>query len=479
MGLHPTPSALIVSWDANPPLGRFRTVLQEYFGYDTIPLRLPKQNCEQVLKRELANALISHSGMNNPFILYCYGDSLMRQGQSRLLLTRSDRSVFVDWLKLRQEHLDKFDSNVLVILDCNHKVMQTAVNRYPILEDDMASRSKSIVQILVAPKFSHQDATPFPYVLANTLKAVAESSASGPIDIRYLVAEISRRSGPEYYAELYSLRPDQEDLKLQVCSYERQDSFVDTWYDPWVANNASKYLRVSVLPITWAEVDRWDAEAELKELLDVFEDHFDLMIESIVKIPNASSAQSSLQARIDEQIDKVGPRGLLIVVYNGHARRTDGGMILFGRSSDGQSVNWTEVTHTLNVANCDVVHVLDCCDALSATKGIEAEKQTQVDMARAADLKTNDSEFQGINETLAAGAREERVPAGPDSSMKVFAMVLREMAVQKIPISIHSWQQHIIAKSTVLTPSNMPIPHPVAETPNFLYPPAPHLPRFY
>ncbi|KAK2678636.1 hypothetical protein RAB80_007376 [Fusarium oxysporum f. sp. vasinfectum] len=67
-------------------------------------------------------------------------------------------------------------------------------------------------------------------------------------------------------------------------------------------------------------------------------------------------------------------------------------------------------------------------------------------MANAADFKTNDSEFRGINETLAAGAREEQVPAGPCSSMKVFAMVLHEMAVRKDPISILSWQQHIIAK---------------------------------
>ncbi|KAH7178904.1 hypothetical protein DER46DRAFT_496024 [Fusarium sp. MPI-SDFR-AT-0072] len=324
--------------------------------------------------------------------------------------------------------------------------MKSALNRYPILEDDLASRSKSIVQILVAPKSSQQNATPFPVILVNYLTAMIKSSASGLIDIKYLKAEISRHPEPEYFAELLSLRPYQEDLKLQVCSYESQSSFVDTRYDSWVPNHASKYLRVNVLPITWAEVDRWDAEAELKELLNVFQRYFDFMIESIIKIPNTSSAQSSLQLRIDQQIKKVGPRGLLIVVYNGHARRTNEGMIISGHSSGGQSVNWTEVTHTLNVAKCDVVHVLDCCDALSATKGIEAEKQTQIDMAKAAHLKTNDSEFHGINETLAAGAREERVPAGPNSSMKVFAMVLNEMALHNTAISILSWQQHIIAK---------------------------------
>jgi hypothetical protein len=83
---HSTPSALIVSWDVNPRLESFKEVLQEYFGYNAISFRLPNHNPEKALERELANALIRHSGMNNPFILYYYGDSLVRQGQSRLLL---------------------------------------------------------------------------------------------------------------------------------------------------------------------------------------------------------------------------------------------------------------------------------------------------------------------------------------------------------------------------------------------------------
>lgn len=114
-----------------------------------------------------------------------------------------------------------------------------------------------------------------------------------------------------------------------------------------------------------------------------------------------------------------------------------------GTSGDVQGVNWTQITHTLNIADCDVVHVLDCCDALSATKGSET---VQSEIAREANLHTGDSEYHGKNETLAAGAREERVPAGKASSMKVFAEVLNEMAVKNIKITIHSWQQWIVAK---------------------------------
>nr|RBQ94698.1 hypothetical protein FVER53263_07733 [Fusarium verticillioides] len=268
--------------------------------------------------------------MSNPFILYYYGDSLVRQGQSRLLLcrTRSDKSALVDWLKLRQEHIDKFNSNILTILDCKYRVVPTGKDRYPILEDDLCSRSKSVVQILIAPKSSQQNATPFPEILAKTLKAMLESSTTGVIDMKYLEGEISRHPEPEYIAKLFSLRPDQENLKLQVYSRERQGAFVESRYDPWVPSNASRHLRINVLPITWAEVDLWDAEAELKDLLDVFEVHFDFMIGSIFKIPDTPSAQSTLQLRIDQQIEQVGPRGLLIVVYNGHAKRTSEGMII-------------------------------------------------------------------------------------------------------------------------------------------------------
>lgn len=115
-----------------------------------------------------------------------------------------------------------------------------------------------------------------------------------------------------------------------------------------------------------------------------------------------------------------------------------------GSNGDSQSVNWTEITHTLNIVNCDVVHVLDCCDALSATKGIESNKETQIEIAEAADWNTDDSEYQGINETLTAGGREQRVPAGPDSLMRVFATVLRKMAARKIPITVLSWHQYIV-----------------------------------
>ncbi|KAJ4007473.1 hypothetical protein NW766_010159 [Fusarium irregulare] len=446
------PSALIVSWDASPPVEPLSTVLQEQFGYHTTPLRLPERNPEHFFKSSLADALASHWNTNNPFILYCHGNSLMRQGESRLRLAQNEKSASVDWLKLRQGHIDEFGSDILVILDCNHKVVRTAVNKYPILADDKKPGSKSIVQILVAPKLSRQDATPFPHVLAQTLRAVAESSKSGVIDIKYIKAEIARHSTLEVSPDLYSLRPDQEeDLKLTVSSHQAQSISMHSWDEPFQVNNTSKYPHVSVLPITWANVDLRDAKAELEELVDVFKAHFDFMIEKTVKIPNTSNAQSSLQTRINQQIEKVGPKGLLIVLYNGHARGTDRGMILSltfisgsGSNGDSHSVNWTEITHTLNIANCDVVHVLDCCDALSATKGIESNKETQIEIAEAADWNTDDSEYQGINETLTAGGREQRVPAGPDSLMRVFATVLRKMAARKIPITVLSWHQYIV-----------------------------------
>src|SRR5687767_3462638 len=106
--------------------------------------------------------------------------------------SQSENSVSLDWLKLRQEYIDKIVLNILVILDCNHKVLPTGVSRYPILADDKNPGSGSIVQILVAPTFSEQNATPFLHVLTQALKALAESSRSGAIDIRYLIAEIPR-----------------------------------------------------------------------------------------------------------------------------------------------------------------------------------------------------------------------------------------------------------------------------------------------
>lgn len=234
----------------------------------------------------------------------------------------------MDWLKLRQEYIDKLGFNILVILDCNHKIVQTMVDRYPILEDDMDPQSNSIVQVLVAPEFSKQNGTPFAHVLADTLREVTMSSSSATIDIRDFVAEVQRRLEPSSSTEIFSLRSTRENLMLTAFSHEEQVISEDIWHYPRISRNASNYVRVSVLPITWATVDGWDAESELQELTDVFEHHFDFTVERVVKIPNNSAAHSYLQRRINEQIKWVGPKGLLILLYNGHAKRTNGGMIL-------------------------------------------------------------------------------------------------------------------------------------------------------
>jgi hypothetical protein len=317
-------------------------------------------------------------------------------------------------------------------------------NRYPILEDDMDPQSKSIVQVIVAPKFSEQVPTRFAHMMANTLRDMTQSSTSQMINIKDFEAEVRRGLKPNPSVDLYSLRPVLQDLELPAFSSEGQVIGEDIRHAPRSVRIAPNYLYVSVLPITWAKVHGWDAEIELQKLVDVFKQHFDFMIETIVKIPNTFDAHSYLQRRVNEQIDKLGHKTLLIVLYNGHAKQTSGGMMLFGSNDDVQGVNWTDVTHTLNVADCDVIHVLDCCDALSATKGGGTEYNMQSEIAKEANLRTNESEYRGKNETLSAGARKERVPAGKASSMIVFADVLNEMAVKNVTITTHSWQQWII-----------------------------------
>ncbi|KAF4970174.1 hypothetical protein FSARC_2771 [Fusarium sarcochroum] len=418
------PQALLVSWDDESVIRTFGALLEEKFGYHATYVTLSAENAEMVLTESLHNSLSIHSDRINPFILYLHGDSSDNTAQSKLYL-----------------------SDALVILDCKHQVLRTKRKTYPILEHDRAPGSTNILQILVVPKDAKQPRASFSDVLTGTLRKMVHSPGSKVIEVKSLKAEISGLSGLLYPSELYDMRDNQNDLELRVCAPKP---------GPSVTRNREEHSSVFVLPITWSKVESIEAEAELEELIKVFQEHFDFTIEDTVKIPNDAGASSFLKNRIDQQIIKTEAEknGLLIVLYNGHANRENDDMYLAGDKKGVHTVNWTEFTHKFNIAHCDVVHVLDCCYSLSATKTSEV-KDEQEEMIEAANSKTRDVQFFGRNESLTAGGRQQMVPAGEESSMMVFATVLREMATQQpTTISIWEWQQHIIDKVGELMKGN-------------------------
>lgn len=110
------------------------------------------------------------------------------------------------------------------------------------------------------------------------------------------------------------------------------------------------------------------------------------------------------------------------------------------------SVDWTELVHGLNLARCDVVHILDCCYAAGGTKGYGETTQAGEDFYQAANSATKSDQVRGKNETLAACGRETRAPAGESSSMRLFANVLNELASERNDFSIDDWYHHIDAE---------------------------------
>lgn len=94
------------------------------------------------------------------------------------------------------------------------------------------------------------------------------------------------------------------------------------------------------------------------------------------------------------------------------------------RDGDDGVVNWTKLAHELNVSPCDVLQVLDCCFAATATKG-DNEKRT-AELIGASNMTTQLAEFNGRNETLASCGRDYETWAGRLSSMPLFADVLSQ-----------------------------------------------------
>ncbi|ORY09510.1 hypothetical protein BCR34DRAFT_568276 [Clohesyomyces aquaticus] len=200
--------------------------------------------------------------------------------------------------------------------------------------------------------------------------------------------EISRKDPAILLEDKPLFQPGDEDAKraLQLES-SRQSWFQKKANDS--LNIPNGYLKVAVLLIRWDDgIDEFKDghNQEIRNLRDLFKDRFHYDCE-IAKLENCRNPQVDLNCEILQHIRKHdGPNNLLVIYYTGHGRilqEHDGSRLeLLGtrKSEQNQDTHepiafWDAAEAPLkDLAEGDVLSILDCCFASSAAMKGRAEE---------------------------------------------------------------------------------------------------------
>ena len=102
------------------------------------------------------------------------------------------------------------------------------------------------------------------------------------------------------------------------------------------------------------------------------------------------------------------------------------------------TVKWSPIARVLDHAPCDVLQIIDCCFAATATK-TRGNRQDADDLLDSLREDAETSEYRGTNEYLASSSRDNIAHAGKYSSMVPFADELRKLAKQGKPFTVQEW----------------------------------------
>ncbi|OAL47996.1 hypothetical protein IQ07DRAFT_646192 [Pyrenochaeta sp. DS3sAY3a] len=178
---------------------------------------------------------------------------------------------------------------------------------------------------------------------------------------------------------------DFEKKEEEIRESERQAWFQNAVNEK--LDNPTGYLQVAVLVVRWhQDLDKsWEGhDAEIEQLKHLFRDKFNYEYKEIV-LGTEKKPELTLCLAIMAHVEEFdGPNNLLIVYYTGHGRlKNDAargeerleltpGPGTLGKTKSGHPATaiWTDAERPLlEVAEADVLAILDCCFASHAHKG--------------------------------------------------------------------------------------------------------------
>ena len=133
-----------------------------------------------------------------------------------------------------------------------------------------------------------------------------------------------------------------------------------------------RYAKVHVLLLRWQE-DDLGTEKEINDLEEILKGLYNYETERFV-IPSDDSTIQLEDALNDFRRARDGEANLLILYYGGHGaleHRSDhaGRSIWKAKKKGGPHLIWSELQGVLERAKADVVFILDCCFAATASRG--------------------------------------------------------------------------------------------------------------
>ncbi|ROW14850.1 hypothetical protein VPNG_03825 [Cytospora leucostoma] len=386
--------------------------------------------------------------MTNPLMIIYSGGYSLKSG-APYLVPRTGGQGSISWLPVH-DRLKTCSLDLFLVLDIKYLDDTGRREGFALPQQEGAGTAPRRLEAI----FTSADAAESEQsMISAVVNSMLELSNKRAFDILQLAADL--RSGPEApQVEYLNKSTEHDDSSIEIHSITVRDGNALTSYTKSRPHSFSgrgvgatstpkrppaqplsvlwrsqpkPYGRVKVLPIAWNDTkDVWEPKKELEQLIQVFKSSFFGNVEAIFEIPVGRNARSALKAKITACLRELGRGDLFVVLYNSHAApdvSRNMTLLRTGHFHQG-TVNWTEVVHELNKSPCDVLQILDCCHAATATKGDKIQETTQ--LIGASNETTQAVEFEGRNETLASCGRDVDTHAGTWSSMPLFARVLAD-----------------------------------------------------
>ncbi|KAI9663726.1 MAG: hypothetical protein M1821_007216 [Bathelium mastoideum] len=163
--------------------------------------------------------------------------------------------------------------------------------------------------------------------------------------------------------------PTASDVSDHIGSFKEFFSHLNQAAKSALPTIPQRYNDVSVLLLRW-EDDNLGTQTELNDLRDIFQGVYRYNVEQYL-IPS-NDPTLHLEDRLNDFRRAYGAEGnLLILYYGGHgsSEKNTRRSIWSPRETGNVSLVWSDLQGVLTRSNADVVFILDCCYAASASRG--------------------------------------------------------------------------------------------------------------
>ncbi|KAI0096922.1 hypothetical protein GGR51DRAFT_566906 [Nemania sp. FL0031] len=130
------------------------------------------------------------------------------------------------------------------------------------------------------------------------------------------------------------------------------------------------YTAVKVLMLSWVENDL-NPEKEIASLSRLFRDRFHYEV-SRFEIPGDGTQTDQLYEQLRTNVRQLDKGALLIIYYTGHCDEDEKGHARWAAVEEGgPTLSWHIAQQSFFNATCDVLLLLDCCNAASIATGVK------------------------------------------------------------------------------------------------------------